>query len=105
MKYPEHCTVAYRRKSACATPLIVLTEPVFQFDSAVGFFVAVLHDDWGVEGEIPVCAYAFFDRARARDDYGVLWDVQRSVSSCAVDFAFHQVIERSRAGEDRSSAK
>src|ERR1700688_184806 len=47
--------------------LASLPEPVFQFDAAVGFSVAVLYDDWGVEREIPIFCFrggAFFYGAR-----------------------------------------
>ena len=83
----------------------MLSQPVFQFYTSVGFFVAVLYDDWGVEREIPFGGGAFLHGARAGDDYCIFRDLERRFGGGAVDFAFHQIIERSGACQDCACAQ
>src|ERR1700726_3060770 len=82
-----------------------LSEPVFEFDGAVGLFVAVLHDDRSVKRKIPFCGGAFFHGARAGDYYGIFRDFERRVGGGAVDLAANQVVERGRAGQNRAGTE
>src|SRR5436305_6043032 len=82
-----------------------LSQPIFELDPLIGFFVAVLHDYWCIEGDIPFGGSAFLDGAGARNDYGVLWNFQRGVERGAVDFASDQIVERGGAGEYRAGPK
>src|SRR2546427_8340157 len=91
-------------------------QPIFQFDSAVGFLVTIFHDDWSVERETPFvrcalfhcalscCARAYCARAylaRPRHHYGIFGNFERSVESCTVDFAAHKVVKRRGPSQDR----
>src|SRR4030081_2569230 len=80
-------------------------QPIFQFDSAVGFLVTIFHDDRSVEREGPFVGGALFHGARsycARSgyDYGTLGNFEWSVGGCAVDFASHKIVNRRGAGQD-----
>src|ERR1700680_1399853 len=96
-------------------------QPIFQFDSSVGFLVTIFYDDWSVERESPFvrcalfhwalscCARAYCARAygarayrpRAGHDYGIFGNFERSVESCTVDFAAHKVVKRRGPSQDR----
>src|SRR5260370_27514804 len=79
-------------------------QPIFQFDSAVGFLVTIFHDDWSVKGEAPFVGCTLFHLARASlarahctragHDYGIFGNFEWSVERCTVDFAAHQVVKR-----------
>src|SRR5713226_3426280 len=91
-------------------------QPIFQFDSAVGFLVTIFHDDWSVERETPFvrcalfhsalsccarayCARAYF--ARPRHHYGIFGNFEWSVESCTEDFAAHKIVKRRGPSQDR----
>src|SRR5437763_7083500 len=57
-----------------------LSQPILKFDPLIGFFVAVLHDYWCVERDIPLGGGAFFDGTRSRNYNRIFRNFERSVA-------------------------
>src|SRR5438045_1323930 len=85
--------------------VLFLSQPVFKLDSLIGFFVAVFHNYWSVERDIPFGGSAFRDGTGAGNHYGIFRYFERGVACGAVDFASDQVVERGGAGEYRAGPK
>src|SRR5436190_13020566 len=67
------------------------SKQVFELDAGVGFGVAVLHDDGGVDADAPILAGAVGDGARAGDDNRAFGDYERLVVRGAMNGVAHQI--------------
>ena len=75
-------------------------------DAAVGFLVAILDDDGGVNRESPFLSFSAGDGAGAGHDDGALRDDEAAIwAVSAIDRVFDGVEERGGAREDGSRAE
>src|SRR5262245_35327192 len=83
----------------------ISSQPLFQFNTLVGFLVAVLDDDRGVKRNPPVSSLAAPNRTRARYYHCTLRHLERLIPVPTIGLASHQVIQWRGPSKDRSCPK
>src|SRR5437773_1647513 len=83
----------------------VSTQCFLQLRCRISFFISILHDDWSVKRQAPLASFVALNRARTGYHYGASWNFKWSFSAASIDGFTHQIINRSRSGNDRSRSQ